>query len=86
MVVTLPEPKPNIHQRKNAIVKELGGALLKTGQMTEGGSYDFHTVDAVHDALRPLFVKHGVSFVCSLCPWPRPMRLCDTSTKGHGSG
>ena len=60
------ESELNIHQKKNLIIDALGGALLKTGRMTKGGSYDFHTIDDVHDALRPLVVQYGVSFQYSL--------------------
>jgi hypothetical protein len=58
--------KLNIHQKKNIIIDEMGGALPKTGRMTSGGSFAYHTIDDVHDALRDLFVKHGVSFECDL--------------------
>lgn len=58
--------KLNIYQKKNLIIDRLKGALPKTGKMTAGGNFEYHTIDDVHDALRPLFVDMGVSFEYSV--------------------
>ena len=56
----------NIHQKKNLIIDKLKGALPKNGKMKGGGDFDYHMIDDVHDALRPMLVEAGISFEYSV--------------------
>jgi len=52
----------NLHQRLLAIISDLG-AIGKDGQYSGGGaSFAYHKIDDVVDHLRPLLVKHGVTY------------------------
>lgn len=57
----------NIYQRKDEVIKEIGGALEKTKQVDKkAGGFFFHSIDDVHDAIRFAFLKHGISFYHTL--------------------
>ena len=53
----------NIWQKKMLIVDAMGGGLEKKGK---GRGFAYHQIDDVHEALRPLLIRFGVSFEYSV--------------------
>lgn len=56
--------KPNIYQRLNAIMKEIG--YVQKDKKNSFMNFKYVSHDAVTSAIRPFLVNHGVNITCSI--------------------